>query len=311
MATGISIVYRWGGIETILKALLFVFSQWDFYCLPLRRYWDASALFRIVPSEAWNFYCLPLRRYWDEISFSLPTISRVFLLSTAEAVLRPEQEYDDIRHHHFYCLPLRRYWDNCTQRQSYLWRNFYCLPLRRYWDITEAPRRYEVFLPYFYCLPLRRYWDCSFCHNILSIYISIVYRWGGIETELCVRTPERIFLFLLSTAEAVLRQNFFIFLAFYGNGISIVYRWGGIETRWSYSSEYLTSMEFLLSTAEAVLRRSQRPMFLMISIVFLLSTAEAVLRPGTLHIKILSWCDFYCLPLRRYWDPSIFLFVKN
>ena len=57
----ISIVYRWGGIETTLNC-------------------------RFSARE--NFYCLPLRRYWDKFSSTINDRYYAFLLSTAEAVLR-------------------------------------------------------------------------------------------------------------------------------------------------------------------------------------------------------------------------------
>ena len=131
---GISIVYCWGGIETVFH----------------------------------NY-----------------KIILVFLLSTAETVLRQIDTQPASNKDHFYCLPLRRYWDQnrihnpyfsaCGISIVYRWggietlviahimnrcRNFYCLPLRRYWDgmmTTLNPRAYADF----YCLPLRRYWDPS------------------------------------------------------------------------------------------------------------------------------------------------------
>ena len=134
---------------------------------------------------------------------------------------------------------------------------------------------------YFYCLPLRRYWDTTEAAVILvSSFISIVYRWGGIET-----TTEYSFVgptgvsFLLSTAEAVLRHCW-RWIQQLLERISIVYRWGGIET-------------FLLWVEQAIADRGG----------FLLSTAEAVLRPAHPRNRA-AWHDFYCLPLRRYWDVS-------
>ena len=153
---------------------------------------------------------------------------RVFLLSTAEAVLRQSLFFVLFQRSitisivyrwggietlclavffdsgsHFYCLPLRRYWDispNPVPPESF--SHFYCLPLRRYWDTTSSTMK--TVLAHFYCLPLRRYWDIPYHFFIFLVVISIVYRWGGIETH------NALFVFIFR--------------------ISIVYRWGGIET---------------------------------------------------------------------------------
>ena len=107
---------------------------------------------------------------------------------------------------------------------------------------------------YFYCLPPRRYWDTPTFMPCSPLRISIVYRWGGIETSSQYRLFEQE-AFLLSTAEAVLRHKFrldesLLFRAFLLSTaeavlrqslgqvysaracffFSIVYRWGGIET---------------------------------------------------------------------------------
>ena len=152
----ISIVYRWGGIETVI---------W-------RRHWRNRSAISIV--YRWGGI---------ETSFSCCCCwcSVPFLLSTAEAVLRLPIVYIrkinkisivyrwggietdnsvSVRSGsqiHFYCLPLRRYWDSPTRQSLARFPDFYCLPLRRYWDtICQGYCRHR---PYFYCLPLRRYWD--------------------------------------------------------------------------------------------------------------------------------------------------------
>ena len=86
--------------------------------------------------------------------------------------------------------------------------------------------------------------------------------------------------FLLSTAEAVLRQET-IATEETKNAISIAYRLGGIET---YRSSYciVWMAVFLLSTAEAVLRRGEFCFIFLCIGKFLLSTAEAVLRQETI-----------------------------
>ena len=244
----ISIVYRWGGIETFVS---FFFTHLV----------GISIVYRWGGIET-----SPLRK---------PCCSRPFLLSTAEAVLRPEPHLvfkgivkfllstaeAVLRRHkllmlivyilYFYCLPLRRYWDiNIATAINIIY--FYCLPLRRYWDEHSSWRWYFrwrisivyrwggietigcevtwVILSDFYCLPLRRYWDKEpLVPSLSNFVISIVYRWGGIETE------------------------YDGYCSFYSH-ISIVYRCGGIET----------------------------------------------LSP--LRFPALGLCHFYCLPLRRYWD---------
>ena len=253
-------------------------------------------------SAFWNFYCLPLRRYWDKHSGEQFSVSKLpFLLSTAEAVLRP-------------CFVLTKY---------SFWGNFYCLPLRRYWD-----RSNEV---------------CDFGFG----GISIVYRWGGIETKLGWQYVVLFVVFLLSTAEAVLRLAPRFSYSPLSNFYCLPLRryWDAIA-----AAIQLPKKLFLLSTAEAVLRQNCKhqnqsdkqyyfyclplrrywdthPAWISTSYsLFLLSTAEAVLRPvsGSLHLKILrisivyrwggieplfsgdvDWVFagyFYCLPLRRYWD---------
>ena len=225
----ISIVYRWGGIET--RTLLCHRICQHFYCLPLRRYWDlaldASALgyFLFLLSTAEAVLRHPTHGYLH--------LRSGFLLSTAEAVLRHTLGFrlccDAVTH--FHCLPLRRYWDS---------------DLTNFWSLS-----WVIFLLSTAEAVLRLvHNDCA----VRQFCISIVYRWGGIETYAEKRT-------LLPPPQ-----------------ISIVYRWGGIETRILPSFLHDVSCTFLLSTAEAVLRQlGDIPRHL--SGVFLLSTAEAVLRP--------------------------------
>ena len=104
-------------------------------------------------------------------------------LSTAEAVLRRfEQECVIDLSCHFYCLPLRRYWDDTNWqalRLKFLY--FYCLPLRRYWDSRRCLSYFlnEAFLLSTAEAVLRHCW--RWIQQLLE-RISIVYRWGGIET---------------------------------------------------------------------------------------------------------------------------------
>ena len=158
-----------------------------------------------------------------------------FLLSTAEAVLRPIVTMPSWSVMYFYCLPLRRYWDTMTSLSfSSSPTYFYCLPLRRYWDnlsyrscittlplfllstaeavLRQSPLYYVFKHIYFYCLPLRRYWDSAHETQIMEInIISIVYRWGGIETPELASCLQKL-LFLLSIAEAVLNPSIFYFI---------------------------------------------------------------------------------------------------
>ena len=115
--------------------------------------------------------------------------------------------------------------------------------------------------------------------------VSIVYRWGGIETRRCYPYSTQFY-------------------------ISIVYRWGGIETRWCHTIEPHISL-FLLSTAEAVLRLRTLLRHNFSAHIFLLSTAEAVLRHHPAAILIYhSVYYFYRLPLRRYWDRSLAILCR-
>ena len=57
---------------------------------------------------------------------------------------------------------------------------------------------------------------------------------------------------------------------------------------------------FLLSTAEAVLRRNFFQLTDNFTSTFLLSTAEAVLRHFSRSANGTATMYFYCLPLRRY-----------
>ena len=292
----ISIVYRWGGIET-LTCLSFKPVLLHFYCLPLRRYWDGLTGVSLPPFT--HFYCLPLRRYWDTLHFKIlcrcgfllstaeavlrhspssyfPFSSYLFLLSTAEAVLRLLGAWQrSCQFPHFYCLPLRRYWDDeqavinlqvlqflLSTAEAVLRPRCHSLPLPLYkrflLSTAEAVLRHinagkrRIRKVHFYCLPLRRYWDATLVLGVKKDIISIVYRWGGIETQerfdymrctqFLLSTAEAVLrrsavsasslysrLFLLSTAEAVLRRR-----SCYRRNcvaeISIVYRWGGIET---------------------------------------------------------------------------------
>ena len=203
--------------------------------------------------------------------------------------------------------------------------NFYCLPLRRYWDPTVSYRTLTL-AEYFYCLPLRRYWDPkSTIATWFFRFISIVYRWGGIETSQSCQCEYRFRSFLLSTAEAVLRRpplrpkrsNHNISIVYRWGGIetplwitvtshaaviSIVYRWGGIETDasticWARSIAFI-SIVYRWGGIETC-HNCNNDSCNFISIVYRWGGIET----STMAIVVSIATNFYCLPLRRYWDP--------
>ena len=273
----VSIVYRWGGIETMKKS-----NDNDRQKFLLS---TAEAVLRLFLNRQVPRKC-------------------GFLLSTAEAVLRRiDHNLKKLFHFYFYCLPLRRYWDKALPMASQFSTSFlyfYCLPLRRYWDIVisnewiiwssfllstaEAVLRHlwrvviELFRSHFYCLPLRRYWDAVVTITLLNAvdvfllstadavlrpidshprhvrqFISIVYRWGGIETPfLQFQITNDEFISIVYRWGGI-ETKFSVLVNPLDWNISIVYRWGGIET--SSVKNLFALCPFLLSTAEAVLRR--------------------------------------------------------
>ena len=153
-----------------------------------------------------------------------------------------------------------------------------------------------------HCLPLRRYWDKPMPGiKKLKSHISIVYRWGGIETSRCrgEKSSRSISIVYrlggIETAEALsipslVSKHFYCLplRRYWDTGprewkwekfISIVYRWGGIET---------SELQDACNTVS-------------ISIVYRWGGIEThSWRRSQLQVRH----DFYCLPLRRYWDPN-------
>ena len=210
-----------------------------------------------------------------------------FLSSTAEAVLRPMVTFET----------------------GFPVQNFCRLPLRRYWDVVEA-------------VPSS------------TIWISVVYRWGGIETS----TPAEVVVDHLNISVVYRWGGIETFTSFYPDFqiihfcrlplrrywdgyknwilqdfacISVVYRWGGIETFFSANIASTSCLAISVVYRWGGIETCRILLCLTLSggvIKFLLSTAEAVLRQSSQEWFDCRCCNFYCLPLRRYWD---FFITKN
>ena len=197
----ISIVYRWGGIETS-GAGADIYQHVHFYCLPLRRYWDCHRLLRLMRSShnisivyrwggietlenflKWTIVLISIVYRWGGIETHLCLVCYFvfqFLLSTAEAVLR--HDVPVVRHSLIFLLSTAE----AVLRPN---TNFFIF----LWIISIVYRWGGI--ETFYA-----------ADNFFPIFISIVYRWGGIETKMTLmHSPQ-------------------------DSHISIVYRWGGIET---------------------------------------------------------------------------------
>ena len=75
----ISIVYRWGGIETSF----FYFFSLCLVCISIVYRWGGIETEDFLCHNfivIWNFYCLPLRRYWDIIIIIAANIKNISIV---------------------------------------------------------------------------------------------------------------------------------------------------------------------------------------------------------------------------------------
>ena len=107
-------------------------------------------------------------------------------------------------------------------------------------------------------------------------------------------------LFLLSTAEAVLRPCLPLQFPYLGKNLFLLSTAEAVLRHTKTASNKTALLRFLLSTAEAVLRQFLMLIIHVKKILFLLSTAEAVLRLDSPLINFHIGNHFHCLPLRRY-----------